>query len=90
MDLAMMMAGDPAALAGSPERFAGSAEAQELMGEFVPDHEGGLDMLALYEELTVAVPEGRLLSSALLSVLVTDDGRILVGAVPAETLRAMA
>lgn len=90
MDLAMMMAGDPAALTGSPERFAGSAEAQELMGEFVPDHEGGLDMLALYEELTVAVPEGRLLSSALLSVLLTDDGRILVGAVPAETLRAMA
>ncbi|NCD20636.1 MAG: hypothetical protein EOL89_11785, partial [Actinobacteria bacterium] len=67
--------------------------AQELLGEFIP--EGGsdgmeFDMLVLFEQLTTEVPEGRLLSSALLSVLVTDDGRILVGAVPAETLRAMA
>jgi hypothetical protein len=36
------------------------------------------------------VPEGRLLSSALLGVLVTDDGRVLVGAVPGDALRAAA
>lgn len=93
MDLVTLMAGDPAALAGSPERLVGSERAQELLGEFIP--EGGsdgmeFDTLVLFEQLTTEVPEGRLLSSALLSVLVTGDGRILVGAVPAETLRAMA
>ena len=51
---------------------------------------GTLDTSALYDQLTQAVPEGRLLTSALLSVLVTDDGRVLVGAVPAETLQALA
>jgi len=49
-----------------------------------------LDVATLYEQLTTEVAEGRLLSSALLSVLVTDDGRVLVGAVPAETLRSLA
>jgi outer membrane lipoprotein-sorting protein len=92
MDLVTLMAGDPAALAGSPERLVGSERAQELLGEFIPEDADGMefDMLVLFEQLTTEVPEGRLLSSALLSVLVTDDGRILVGAVPAETLRAMA
>ena len=51
---------------------------------------GTLDTSALYGQLTTAVPEGRLLTSALLSVLVTNDGRVLVGAVPAETLQALA
>jgi hypothetical protein len=50
----------------------------------------GLDNAALFEQLTTEVPEGRLLSSTLLSILMTDDGRVLVGAVPADTLRAMA
>ncbi|MGM0385785.1 MAG: LolA family protein [Actinomycetota bacterium] len=92
LDLLALMAGDPAALTSTPERFVGSARAQELVGEFVPEDSEGmeLDMLVLFEQLTTEVEEGRLLSSALLSVLVTDDGRILVGAVPAETLRAMA
>ncbi len=93
VDLAAILAGDPAALAGPAERFAGSDRAQELIGEFVPDHSAGgmdLDVLALAEQLTTDVPEGRLFTSALLSILVTDDGRVLVGAVPAGTLRAMA
>ena len=51
---------------------------------------GSLDTSALYDTLTTAVPEGRLLQSALLSVLVTDDGRVLVGAVPGATLQALA
>lgn len=73
----------------------GSDSAQELIEEFVPsDGSGGppsfdLDGAALYEQLTTEVPEGRLLSSTLLSVLVTDDGRVLAGAVPAEALRAL-
>lgn len=95
VDVAALVAGDPAAVADGTERIIGSAEAQDLVGEFMgPD--GGhpatmdLDTQALYQQLTTAVPEGRLLASTLLSILVTDDGRVLVGAVPAETLRGMA
>lgn len=87
-DITALLAGDPAALA-DPERLLGSAEAQDLLGEFTPDRESfALDALSLYEQLTTPVPEGRLLSSTLLSVLVTDDGRVFLGAVPPETLRA--
>lgn len=44
----------------------------------------------LLDQLTTRVPEGRLLTTALVSVLLTDDGRVLVGAVTPETLRAAA
>ncbi|MHA7862155.1 LolA family protein [Tessaracoccus sp. Y36] len=92
MDLTKLLAADPGAMSGMPDRLVGSDEAQELMDEFTPDHSGGmgLDTAALFEQLTTEVPEGRLISSTLLSILMTDDGRVLVGAVPAETLRAMA
>jgi hypothetical protein len=36
------------------------------------------------------VDGGRLLTSALLSVLVTDDGRVLAGSVPPEALEEAA
>lgn len=95
VDVASLVAGDPAALATLPEgeRTIGSAEAQDLLSEFEPTKgEGGLelDTTALYDQLTTEVPEGRLLSSTLVSVLVTTDGRVLVGAVPAQTLRDLA
>lgn len=98
LDVANLVAGDPAALTSVPggERAFGSESAQDLIEEFAPTDEQGahgmpdLDTSALYDQLTTAVPEGRLLSSSLLSVLVTTDGRVLVGAVPAETLRGMA
>lgn len=92
VDLTKLLAADTGAMSGMPDRLVGSDEAQELMDEFTPDHSGGmgLDTAALFEQLTTEVPEGRLLSSTLLSILMTDDGRVLVGAVPAETLRAMA
>lgn len=93
VDVAAMLAQDPTAMGGMPEDFTGSEEAEDLMEEFKPEHGAGgmdLDTGALFEQLTTEVPEGRLLSSTLLSVLITDDGRVLVGAVPAETLRAMA
>ena len=45
---------------------------------------------ALLDQLTVAVPEGRVLSTALVSVLFTSDGRVLAGAVPVGTLQAAA
>lgn len=85
---------DPTALADeeSFQRF-GSERGQALMDELGPQGEGGgfdLDTEALYEQLTSEVPEGRLLASRLLSVLVTDDGRVLVGAVPPETLQDLA
>lgn len=98
LDVASLIAGDPAALATVPgaELTIGSESAQDLIEEFMPSDGSGspaiptLDTSVLYDQLTTAVPEGRLLSSTLLSVLVTNDGRVLVGAVPAETLRAMA
>jgi outer membrane lipoprotein-sorting protein len=97
VDVAALLAGDPAAVTTLPgsERLIGSTEAQDLIEEFLPGdgtspHGFELDAAALYEQLSVEVPEGRLVSSALLSILVTDDGRVLVGAVPAETLRSMA
>lgn len=92
VDVAKLIAQDPGAISGMPVPSTGSDEAGELIEEFKPEHGPGMDLdaAALYEQLTTEVPEGRLLSSTLLSVLVTDDGRVLVGAVPAETLRAMA
>ncbi len=92
VDMAKLIAQDPGAIGGMPVPSTGSDEAGELIEEFKPEHGPGMDLdaAALYEQLTTEVPEGRLLSSTLLSVLVTDDGRVLVGAVPAETLRAMA
>lgn len=44
----------------------------------------------LLSQATVVVPGGRLLSTALVNVLLTDDGRIFVGMVPAERLQAAA
>ncbi|HZL02118.1 MAG TPA: hypothetical protein VFC48_03230, partial [Cellulomonas sp.] len=93
VDVKSLIAGDPAALTGAlgTEPTIGSKSAQGLIQEFAPSDGKGhrdsfsLDTAALYQQLTTQVPEGRLLSSALLSVLVTDDGRVLVGAVPAET-----
>ena len=44
----------------------------------------------LLSQAAVVVPGGRLLSTALINVLLTDDGRIYVGMVPAEQLQAAA
>jgi hypothetical protein len=41
-------------------------------------------------QAAVVVPGGRLLSTALVNVLFTDDGRIFLGMVPAERLQAAA
>ena len=48
------------------------------------------DQAALLNQLTTRVPEGRLLTTGLVSVLLTDDGRLLVGAVTPAALRAAA
>jgi hypothetical protein len=44
----------------------------------------------LLAQLTTAVPEGRLFESALVSALLTTDGRLYVGAVSGEQLQAAA
>jgi outer membrane lipoprotein-sorting protein len=44
----------------------------------------------LFSQLTQPVDGGRALSSSLLSVLVTSDGRVLAGAVPVSALQAAA
>jgi hypothetical protein len=41
-------------------------------------------------QAAVVVPGGRLLSTTLMNVLITDDGRIFVGMVPPERLQAAA
>ncbi len=87
VDVAGLLAGDPAAVEGELDS-AGFGPDNELVQEF--DRPDGLDTEALYTELTTPVDGGRLLSSALLSVLVTDDGRVLVGSVPPDDLLAIA
>ncbi|WP_278235022.1 hypothetical protein [Isoptericola sp. AK164] len=79
-----------------PEGSTGSSGADDLFEEFTDAEEGELpgvpelDTQALYEQLATPVDGGRLLTSALLTVLVTDDGRVLAGAVPPATLEELA
>ncbi len=48
------------------------------------------DATALLTQATVPVQGGRLLSTALVNVLVLDDGRVVAGSVPLERLQAVA
>jgi outer membrane lipoprotein-sorting protein len=48
------------------------------------------DQTKLLNELTTQVSGGRALQTSLVSVLLTDDGRVLIGAVPVKTLEAAA
>jgi hypothetical protein len=48
------------------------------------------DATALLAQATVPVQGGRLLSTALVNVLVLDDGRVVAGSVPLERLQAVA
>jgi hypothetical protein len=75
-----------------PDSTPGSATAEDLFAELDQSLAGmhdGADV-DLFATLATEVPEGRLITSALLSILVTDDGRVLVGAVPGDVLRGMA
>ena len=57
----------------------------ETSGVQLPDSAQGL-----FGQLSTTVPGGRAVTSALLSVLLTDDGRMLVGAVPPAELERLA
>ncbi|WP_420112363.1 LolA family protein [Pseudactinotalea sp.] len=86
VDVQGLLAGDPAAVADElDDSPLGGGPGGDLIDE-LGGHGTDLDAAALYEQLTTPVDGGRLLSSALLSVLITDDGRVLVGAVPGEAL----
>lgn len=91
MDFAALLSEDPASVTDAGGRIIGSDEAQKMLEEFMPESDGmSLEMVELYGQLTTEVPEGDLFSTALLNVLVTDDGRVLVGAISADALRALA
>lgn len=98
VDVAGLLTGDPAAVGEFTDShpMPGSEHAEELLTEFAPTDSSGrpgppeVDVGVLFDQLTAEVPEGRVLSSSLFTVLITDDGRVLAGAVPLETLRAMA
>lgn len=49
-----------------------------------------LTQVPILSQLTSAVDGGRVLTTDLLTVLITDDGRVLAGAVPLERLQAVA
>jgi len=44
----------------------------------------------IFAQVTSAVDGGRLLSTALVNVLLTDDGRLFAGSVPLERLQTAA
>ncbi|MFC0715991.1 LolA family protein [Cellulomonas biazotea] len=96
VDVAGLVAGDPEALGdlAQHEPTIGSDSAQALLEDFGRDPSQGapgeLDPTALFDAITTAVPEGRLISSDLFSVLITDDGRLLLGAVSPQTLQGLA
>jgi len=93
VDVSGLLAGSTDALSSVPgsKPMIGSKSGQKLLDEFGADGSDKareLDLGTLYDTLTTAVPEGRLVQTTLGSVLVTDDGRVLVGAVPGSTLQA--
>ncbi len=94
VDVAGLLSGDPAAAADQLPAYPWAGRpAEDLAEEFrgrAADGGFSLDATALYDQLTTPVEGGRLFTSALLSGLVTDDGRVLVGSVPTDTLLAAA
>jgi outer membrane lipoprotein-sorting protein len=87
------LAGGTASEVPSPHPTIGSKSGQGLLDQFMSDNGTpgtGTDPAALFAALTTTVPQGHLVSSALFSVLVTNDGRVLAGAVPAATLQGLA
>ncbi|MDM7832538.1 LolA family protein [Cellulomonas edaphi] len=93
VDVAGLLAGDADALSTVPGSAPaiGSKSGQKLLEEFGADGSSkvrDLDLGTLFGQITKPVPGGRLITTKLVSILVTDDGRVLVGAVPGATLQA--
>ncbi len=83
-DARMVGGTDAAALSGVLAGSLSGAAAGQLAGG------SGTDPAKLLQGLTTAVPGGRGVQTALASVLLTDDGRVLAGAVPLSTLSSVA
>ena len=66
------------------------AAAYALWAQAYPPHAHNPVMLAeqraMLDSVTTAVDGGRIFSTSLATVLITDDGRVLAGAVPADRL----
>ncbi|MBI4942547.1 MAG: hypothetical protein HY830_17540 [Actinobacteria bacterium] len=77
-DVRVVGSGWAAVLVAKPSAAAGAPDVTALLAN------------PLVTQLTTPVDGGRALRTALFSVLVTDDGRVLTGAVPVETLVAAA
>ncbi|MDP9434321.1 MAG: DUF2092 domain-containing protein [Actinomycetota bacterium] len=88
--------GDDADRSAAPEHQTRQGSAPEVLGEgwtsvvrlrgvTLPEQAAGL-----VGQLSRPVEGGRVVESALLSVLLTDDGRVLAGAVPAQRLVELA
>ncbi len=59
-------------------------------GASAVQHDEGGPSAALLDKVTTRVPQGQLLKTSLFSALLTDDGRLLVGAVAPERLQRLA
>ncbi|MDY0911954.1 DUF2092 domain-containing protein [Rathayibacter festucae] len=74
----------------APEGDSGVTTTGTGWGSIVELPAGDAESLAQLDAVTTAVDGGRVLSSALFTVLLTDDGRVLAGAVPVDALTAAA
>ncbi len=79
---------------GKPEGKPAGATAPTVVGDgwdrvlvaAVPEQEGGPNLSALGTPVSGAWGSGRLITTAVATAIVTDDGRIAVGAVPQQVL----
>ncbi|NKX56501.1 LolA family protein [Arthrobacter mobilis] len=82
---------DGSSRSGAAERYTVTGEGWDaIVGLPAGSVPTGADESGLLEQMTQAVPGGRVLSTALLNVLFTDDGRVFAGSVPLERLQAAA
>ena len=80
--------GGPTAPAGSGPTVVG--EGWDAVVVLPPGAAADVTADPLLAQMTQAVDGGRLLSTALVNALITDDGRVLVGSVPVERLQSVA
>ncbi len=98
VDVEKLLTGDAsgaAAMLESKEKALsahGSKATQDLMKEFESERGSGspFDAESIYNAIATKVDGGRMISSSLLSVFITDDGRVLAGAVPTDVLVQLA